>query len=275
MSETPGATLQRLLNHHPELRSSFAQAHQDYQLVGHMEDVVAERSREALVARDALEGERHRLDPRRRRQLRFGVGLSVAAAAVLVAAVALALQLRPAHLAHLVPLAVVGAAAGGGIAWRAGIARREAATTALVMSVTGASLGVLLGLWIHAEAALNGGQPAWRAIGVAALLALVLGATLVVVAGVAARLEPLAVARLRLRVARAQDAFERAHALLLEDRQRARMESGRFLGLLRAELAPDLDDDTRARVIELAERRLPEDELTTAQLAPAPQRTAT
>jgi len=259
MSESPGTVLQRLLVEHSELRSSHAQARHDYQLAAHMEEVAALRARELVLARDAFEGERHRVDPRRRRQLHFGVGVFVVAVVLVVMAAGLGLQLKPAHITDLIVLAIIGAAGGTGIAWRAGVAWREQAKTALLFMTTGALVGVLLTVGIHIKAALAAGQPSWKAIGVAALLGLVLAAALVVVGGVAKRLEPLAVARLRARTARARQAYEEQHALLLEDRQRARTERGRFLGLVRAELGPDVDDVIQAEVIALAEALFPDE----------------
>lgn len=237
MPQTPDALLEQLLASDLEVRSSFQQATHDHALARATGRAVDELLDAHRRARDALENEQRRLDPRRTRRFDFRAGTALVATALVAVAASLDLQLKPAHIVGLPLAAAAGAAGAVGVASYAGVAHREANTKAFRLATIGLLAATLLTAELHINAARHARQPEWEAVGVAALLTLVIAAILVLTAVIAARLEPLSVARLRARARQARREHEHTLAQLRADRERANTERERFLNLLRIALA--------------------------------------
>jgi hypothetical protein len=233
---TPSLIVRELLDGHPEAASLLHEA-------GHCEDLAAFSAATTgqafgvqQAARLRYEQLRHRLDPRRRRQLHFGAGLGLLAVLAAGLAVLDRVELDAVLTGTLaVPAAATAVWLAG--AWLAAVASHEGRRALVaVLAAGGVSLSLLLAA-LHALAA-PAGRPAGAGgivvAGAAALVAALLAVLAVTASAVIARLEPTSVYWARRRWLRTQAAQEAAIRQEHADAEAALVAREAWLGLVRA-----------------------------------------
>ena len=241
---TPARIIGELLLNHPEAGSLLRKASHCRAMAAYSADTTHRRFEAAQTARLAYEELGHRLEPRRRHRINFGIGLLL----LLVLGGELAM-LDLIELSRLLggPRSVLPALAATAAwltaAWLSVMAVRQRDWT-LAAVVIGAALPLgLLGLL----AALHGSgpRPGWPAVGGHTLGSTVFGALtgtfiLVLTAGAAAliaHLEPASLLVARRRWYRARTAYEEAVETEQADAEAAAIATESWLGLVRARVA--------------------------------------
>jgi hypothetical protein len=239
---TPAEIIGELLTSHPEAPSLLAEASHGQALAACSAVTTRVKFAAAQAARLAYEELRHRLEPRRRHPLHFGVGL-------------LLLLIVSAGLAMLVLIELSGLLGGATsvlpalaattvwltVAWLAVIVVRQR-RWALVAAVIG--VGLLIGLLLVAlhGLSLHPGWPAGRGHDHGSNVFGVLAGAFIVVltAGAAvlmAHMEPASVLMARQRWHLARSAYEAAAATQQADVEAAAIALEAWLGLVRARVA--------------------------------------
>ena len=269
---TPAKIIGELLTGHPEAASLLGHASRCRALAACSADTTQQRFAAAQAARLAYEELRHRLEPRDRHRIHFGVGFLVVC--VLIAELALLDLIELGSLlggSRSVLPALAATAVWVTLAWLGAVAVRQL-HRGLATGV--AATAVLLGLLLVALHGL-GPHPDWPAGGGHSAVSLVFGVLtgmfiLVLTAGagaIVARMEPSSFLLARWRWHRARAAYEEAVETERADREAAAVAAEAWLGLVRTRVTAiaagdeDLVQATVALAALLIESSPPGDEL--------------
>ena len=238
----PAKIIGELLASHPEAASLLAEASHCRALAACFAASTARRFAAAQAARLAYEELRHRLEPRRRHPVHFGVGLLLLLvfSAGLAMLVLIELSTLLSGLRPVLP-ALAATAVWLTVAWLAAAAVRQRRWV-LVAAIIGAA--VLLGLLLAVLHGLSP-HPGWPAGHVDARSSAVFGALtgafiLVLTAGAAvliAHMEPASLLAARWRWHWARAAHQEATATEQADAEAAAIATESWLGLVRAQVA--------------------------------------
>ena len=247
---TPAKIIGELLANHLEAASLLAEACHCRALAVCSAVVTRLRFAAAQAARLAYEELRHRLEPRRRHLVHFGVGLLLLL--VLSAGLAMLVLIELSGLLGglgSMPPALAATAVWVTVAWLAAVAVRQR-RWALVATIVGAA--ILLGLLLVALHGF-GPHPSWPAASMHPRGSTVFGTLtgtfiLVLTAGAAvliAQMEPASLLLARRRWHRARSAHEEAVVTEQADVQAAAVATAAWLGLVRALVTAIAEDDER------------------------------
>lgn len=227
----------RLLASHPEAQSLMAEAGHCHALA---EYSATEETRTFKVMQECqlrYVELRHRLDPRGRRTIHFGVTLALTAA--IVAALLVLNDIEFAGvLAGPVTAAAAATAAWTGCAWLAAITAREGHGGRLAAVIGGTvSSGLLLAI-LHGDG--RGPDLRYR-LGAGVLAALLILGLVAVAAALIVRTEPASLLLVRYQWHRSQSAYEAAVAIRRSDAEAAAATGQGWRGLIQPQADPPTD----------------------------------
>jgi hypothetical protein len=260
---TPWQILHELLTRHPEAASLQAEACHCRALSICSAARVARRLAAVQAARLAYEQLRHRLDPRRRRPIHFGVGSLLAAVLGMGLTVLDGLELGAflPGVSSVVPT-LAATAVWLTLAWLAALPGREHRWTMVAPAVGGAVLLALLLAALHDISLRPGQRTVWEHIHGSMVLGILFGIFLLVLAAgaavVIARMEPASLSVARYRWHRTRASYDQAAGVELADAEAESVAREAWLGLVRtyASEAAAGDQHLVEQTVDLAEALL-------------------
>jgi hypothetical protein len=218
----PRQVVGHVLATHPEAQSLLAEAGHCRALADQSAAEVTRTFPVMQVARLGYEELRHRLDPRRRRTIHFGVAMTLMVAIAAALTVLDDIEFAGVLTGWLTAAAaVVTAAAWTGCAWLAALAGREKRSGLLAAITGGVTVFGLLLAALHGNGRFPGAADPRYRFGVGILLMLLILGLVAVAAALIARTEPASLLVARRRWHRARSGYEAAVSTQRSDAEAA------------------------------------------------------